>query len=157
MVGILVFQGGDWDDVYAVGALVGGVMRDFKFSTREISAFQPVRFRVFITRILNIQPERFQLFNPRDFVFAIKADFYIRMLQYGRLHSGRVGDDRKIPPWVIVIHGGGFVLISAHYVCIFTGLLFQYKYNYCNSSAHQQQCTYRYSYYQHKRSFIFNE
>lgn len=35
-VGILVFQGGDWDDVYAIGALVGGVMRDF--------AFQPVRF-----------------------------------------------------------------------------------------------------------------
>lgn len=60
MVGILVFQGGDWDDVYAVGALVGGVMRDFKFSIREISTFQPVRFRVFITR---------------DFVFAIKADF----------------------------------------------------------------------------------
>lgn len=25
LVGILVFQGGDWDDVYAVGALVGGV------------------------------------------------------------------------------------------------------------------------------------
>lgn len=47
MVGILVFQGGDWDDVYAVGALVGGVTRDFKFSTREISDFQPVRFRVF--------------------------------------------------------------------------------------------------------------
>ena len=58
---------------------------------------------------------------------------------------------------VIVILGGGFVLISAHYVCIFTGLLFQYKYNYCNSSAYQQQCAYRYSYYQHKRSFIFNE
>ena len=30
------------------------------FSTREISAFQPVRFRLFITR---------------DFIFAIKADF----------------------------------------------------------------------------------
>lgn len=51
MVGILVFQGGDWDDVYAVGALVGGVTRDFKFSTREISTFQPVRFWVFITRV----------------------------------------------------------------------------------------------------------
>lgn len=25
LVGILVFQGGDWDDVYAVGTLVGGV------------------------------------------------------------------------------------------------------------------------------------
>lgn len=60
MVGILVFQGGDWDDVYAVGALVGGVTRDFKFSIREISTFQPVRFRVF---------------NPRDFIFSIKADF----------------------------------------------------------------------------------
>ena len=60
MVGILVFQGGDWDDVYAVGALVGGVTRDFKFSTREISTFQPVRFLIFITRV---------------FVFAIKADF----------------------------------------------------------------------------------
>ena len=59
-VGILVFQGGDWDDVYAVEALVGGVTRNFKFSIREISTFQPVRFRVFITR---------------DFVFAIKADF----------------------------------------------------------------------------------
>lgn len=74
-----------------------------------------------------------------------------------RLHSGGLGDDMKIPPGVIVILGGGFVLISAHYVCIFTGLLFQYKYNYCNSSAYQQQCAYRYSYYQHKRSFIFNE
>lgn len=50
MVGILAFQGGDWNNVYAVGALVGGVTRDFKFSTREISTFQPVRFRVFITR-----------------------------------------------------------------------------------------------------------
>lgn len=29
MVGILVFQGGDWDDVYAIGALVGSVTRDF--------------------------------------------------------------------------------------------------------------------------------
>lgn len=38
-VGILVFQGGDWDDVYAIGALVGGVTRDFKFSTREILSF----------------------------------------------------------------------------------------------------------------------
>ena len=60
MVGILVFQGGDWDDVYVVGALVGGVTRDFKFSTREISTFQP---------------ERFRLFNPRDFIFAIKAAY----------------------------------------------------------------------------------
>ena len=60
MVGILVFQGGDWDDVYAVGALVGGVTRDFKFSTREISTFQPERFRISITRV---------------FVFAIKVDF----------------------------------------------------------------------------------
>lgn len=72
MVGILVFQGGDWDDVYAVGALVGGVTRDFKFSTREISDFQPMRFRVFITR---------------DFIFAIKADFYISMSRNERLHS----------------------------------------------------------------------
>lgn len=118
------------------------ITRDFEFSTREISSFHY---------------ERFRLFNPRDFVFAIKADFYISMSRYGRLRSGGVGDDRKIPPGVIVILGGGFVLISAHYVCIFTGLLFQYKYNYCNSSAYQQQCTYRYSYYQHKRSFIFNE
>lgn len=47
MVGILVFQGGDWDDVYAVGALVGGVTRDFAISLREILSFQPVRFRVF--------------------------------------------------------------------------------------------------------------
>lgn len=53
MVSILVFQGGDWDDVYAV-------TRDFEFPTREISTFQPVRFRVFITR---------------DFVFTIKTDF----------------------------------------------------------------------------------
>lgn len=82
-VGILVFQGGDRDDVYAVGALVGGVMRDFDFSTREISTFQPERFRVFITR---------------DFVFAIKADFYISMSRYGRLHSDGLGDDMKIPP-----------------------------------------------------------
>ena len=29
LVGILVFQGGDRDDVYAVGALLGGVTRDF--------------------------------------------------------------------------------------------------------------------------------
>lgn len=46
-VGILVFQGGDRDDVYAVGALVGGVTRDFKFSTREISCFHYERFRLF--------------------------------------------------------------------------------------------------------------
>lgn len=44
MVGILVFQGGDWDDVYAVGALVGGVTRDFDFSIREISSFHYERF-----------------------------------------------------------------------------------------------------------------
>ena len=44
MVGILVFQGGDWDDVYAVGALVGGVMRDFKFSIREILCFHYEKF-----------------------------------------------------------------------------------------------------------------
>ncbi len=37
MVGILVFQGGDWDDVYAV-------TRDFDFSTREISDFHYERF-----------------------------------------------------------------------------------------------------------------
>lgn len=43
-VGILVFQGGDQDDVYAVGALVGGVTRDFEFSTREISGFHYERF-----------------------------------------------------------------------------------------------------------------
>lgn len=47
MVGILVFQGGDWDDVYAVGALVGGVMRDFDFPTREILGFHYERFRLF--------------------------------------------------------------------------------------------------------------
>lgn len=35
-------------------------MRDFKFSTREISSFHY---------------ERFRLSNPRDFDFAIKADF----------------------------------------------------------------------------------
>ncbi len=61
MVGILVFQGGDWDDVYAVGALVGGVMRDFDFSIREILSFQPVRFRVFITRDFN--------FSTREILF----------------------------------------------------------------------------------------
>lgn len=44
LVGILVFQGGDRDDVYAVGALVGGVTRDFKFSTREISSFHYEKF-----------------------------------------------------------------------------------------------------------------
>lgn len=44
LVGILVFQGGDWDDVYAVGALVGGVTRDFDFSIREISSFHYERF-----------------------------------------------------------------------------------------------------------------
>ena len=44
LVGILVFQGGDWDDVYAVGALVGGVMRDFKFSIREILCFHYEKF-----------------------------------------------------------------------------------------------------------------
>lgn len=43
-VGILVFQGGDWDDVYAVGALVGGVTRDFKFPIREILCFHYERF-----------------------------------------------------------------------------------------------------------------
>lgn len=61
MVGILVFQGGDWDDVYAVGALVGGVTRDFKFSTREISCFHYESFCF----------------------FAIKADFYISMSRKG--------------------------------------------------------------------------
>lgn len=61
LVGILVFQGGDWDDVYAVGALVGGVMRDFDFSIREILSFQPVRFRVFITRDFN--------FSTREILF----------------------------------------------------------------------------------------
>lgn len=67
MVSILVFQGGDRDDVYAVGALVGGatrfcniITRDFEFSTREISSFHYERFRIFITR---------------DFDLAIKADF----------------------------------------------------------------------------------
>lgn len=44
LVGILVFQGGDWDDVYAVGALVGGVMRDFKSSIREILCFHYEKF-----------------------------------------------------------------------------------------------------------------
>lgn len=68
LVGILVFQGGDWDDVYVVGALVGGVTRDFEFSIREISSFRY---------------ERFRLFNPRDFVFAIKTDFYISMSNMG--------------------------------------------------------------------------
>lgn len=47
LVGILGLQGDDWDDVYAVGALVGGVTRDFKFSTREISCFHYERFRLF--------------------------------------------------------------------------------------------------------------
>lgn len=46
-VSLLVFQRGDRDDVYAVGALVGGVTRDFKFSTREISCFHYERFRLF--------------------------------------------------------------------------------------------------------------
>lgn len=67
---------------------------------------------------------RFRVFITRDFVFAIKADFYISMSRNGRLHFGGLGDDMKTPPEVIVILGGGFVLISAHYVCIFTGLLF---------------------------------
>lgn len=49
-VGILVFQGGDRDDVYAVEALIGGVTRDFEFPLREILSYQTVRFRVFITR-----------------------------------------------------------------------------------------------------------
>ena len=53
------------------------------FSLRVISDFQPDRFRISITR---------------DFIFAIKADFYISMSQYGRLHSGGLGDDMKIPP-----------------------------------------------------------
>lgn len=83
MVGILVFQGGDWDDVYAVGALVGGVMRDFKFSIREISSFHYERFRLFnpldfdfsLREISTFQPVRFRVFITRDFVFAIKADF----------------------------------------------------------------------------------
>lgn len=44
LVGILVFQGGDWADVYAVGALIGGVMRDFKFSIREILCFHYEKF-----------------------------------------------------------------------------------------------------------------
>lgn len=44
MVGILVFQGSDRDDVYAIGTLVGGVTRDFDFSIREILSFQPERF-----------------------------------------------------------------------------------------------------------------
>lgn len=43
-VSLLVFQGGDWDDVYAVGALVGGVTRDFKFSIREILCFHYEKF-----------------------------------------------------------------------------------------------------------------
>lgn len=47
MVGILVFQGGDWDDVYAVGALVGGVTRDFDFSIRVISCFHYEKFNFF--------------------------------------------------------------------------------------------------------------
>ena len=42
--GFFFFQGGDWDDVYAVGALVGGVMRDFKFSIREILCFHYEKF-----------------------------------------------------------------------------------------------------------------
>lgn len=44
LVDILVFQGGDWDDVYAVGALIGGVTRDFKFSIREILCFHYEKF-----------------------------------------------------------------------------------------------------------------
>ena len=44
LVGILVFQGGDWDDVYAVGALVGVVMIDFKFSILEILCFHYEKF-----------------------------------------------------------------------------------------------------------------
>lgn len=43
-VSLLVFQRGDRDDVYAVGALVGGVTRDFDFSIREISSFHYERF-----------------------------------------------------------------------------------------------------------------
>lgn len=63
MVGILVFQGGDRDDVYAVGALVGGVTRDFKFSTREISTFHY---------------ERFLIFNPTDFGFPLREILFLR-------------------------------------------------------------------------------
>lgn len=59
MVGILVFQGGDWDDVYAVGALVGGVTRDFKFSTREISSFHYEKFEFSTREISDFQPMRF--------------------------------------------------------------------------------------------------
>lgn len=67
LVDILVFQGGDWDDVYAVGALIGDVTRDFDFSIRVISCFHYERFN-----------------------FSIKADFYISMSRYERLHSGGV-------------------------------------------------------------------
>ena len=63
LVGILVFQGGDRDDVYAVGALVGGVTRDFVFSLREILSFQPVRIR---------------LFKPRDFGFSLREILFLR-------------------------------------------------------------------------------
>lgn len=73
MVGILVFQGGDWDDVYAVGALVGGVMRDFKFSIREISAFQPVRFRLFITRDFDFSTRKISGFHYERFCFCDKG------------------------------------------------------------------------------------
>lgn len=52
LIGILVFQGGDRDDVYAVGALVGGFTRDSDFPTRQILSFHY---------------ERFRHSNPRDF------------------------------------------------------------------------------------------
>lgn len=67
MVGILVFQGGDWDDVYAIGALVGSVMRDFDFLIREILSFQPVRFRISITRDFDISTREISTFQPVKF------------------------------------------------------------------------------------------
>lgn len=73
MVGILVFQGGNWDDVYAVGALVGGVTRDFKFSIREISTFQPVRFRVFITRDFDFSTREISDFHYERFYYCDKG------------------------------------------------------------------------------------
>lgn len=78
-------------------------MRDFEFSLREISTFQPVRFRVFITI---------------DFDFAIKADFYISMSRNGRLHSYGLGDDMKTPPECDV----------PAVICIIRYLLYRYFY-----------------------------
>lgn len=72
-VGILVFQGGDRDNVYAVRALVGGVTRDFEFSTREILSFQSVRFRLFNTTDFDFSTREISGFHYDKFCFCDKG------------------------------------------------------------------------------------